>query len=84
MNERDFKILLTLLEKYLKFIEKEVYAEKLLMAEDEMRNIDISDSPFLALSLTLNYPIWSNDKHFKKQKLVKVYTNREVLDLLGL
>ena len=55
MNERDFKILLTLLEKYLKFIEKEVYAEKLLMAEDEMRNIDISDSPFLALSLTLNY-----------------------------
>ena len=33
-----------------------------------MKNIDLDDSPFLALAMMLNAPIWSNDRHFKEAK----------------
>lgn len=40
---------------------------------------DQSDVPFLALSLELNkMPIWSNDKHFKTQSLVRVFSTEEL------
>lgn len=42
-----------------------------------------NDAPFLALALKLDIPIWSNDKHFKEQSAVKVYTVSELKDLLG-
>ena len=44
--------------------------------------IDIDDAPFLALAMSLNCPIWSNDGHFKKQHVVKAYTTRELMNLL--
>lgn len=47
-----------------------------------MREIDIDDSPFIALALHLNCPVWSNDKHFKEQNVVKVYTTKEMIELL--
>src|SRR3989344_4295199 len=37
-----------------------------------------NDAPFLALALELNIPIWSNDKHFKEQSLIKVFTTEEL------
>jgi len=83
MNEKDFTALLTLLEKHLKFVERNAYAEKLPVAEKEMKNIDVTDSTFLALAFALDCPIWSNDKHFKKQNLVKAYTTKEILQIIG-
>ncbi len=49
-----------------------------------MREIDIDDSLFLALAMSLNCPIWSNDGHFKRQSSVKVFTTRELISLLEL
>ena len=40
------------------------------------------DAPYLALSLLLNIPIWSNDKGLKAQTKVKVYSTIELLALL--
>lgn len=37
-----------------------------------------SDIPFLALALEMGIPIWSNDNHFKKQNLVKIFTTEEL------
>jgi predicted nucleic acid-binding protein len=48
-----------------------------------MRDIDLDDSPFLALATMPNSPIWSNDGHFKRQKAVAVFTTKEILPLLG-
>jgi len=39
-------------------------------------------SSLLALAMSLNCPIWSNDGHFKKQHVVKAYTTRELMNLL--
>jgi predicted nucleic acid-binding protein len=41
---------------------------------------DKEDTEYLALSMALdNCPIWSNDAHFKKQSVVKVYTTTELV-----
>jgi predicted nucleic acid-binding protein len=49
-----------------------------------MKDIDPDDSPFLALAMMLNAPIWSNDSHFKKQKAAPIFTTKEILPLLGI
>ena len=51
-------------------------------AVEVMREIDIDDSLFLALAMSLNCPIWSNDRHFKRQDVVKTYTTIELMGLL--
>jgi len=54
------------------------------LAEQTMKDLDVTDSPFLALALALGSPIWTNDGHFKQQNLVDVYTTNELLELLQL
>jgi predicted nucleic acid-binding protein len=51
-------------------------------AEEIMSEIDIDDSFFLALAMSLNCPVWSNDAHLKMQSVIKVYTTKELLDFL--
>lgn len=40
---------------------------------------DPEDVPFLALALTVNADILSDDKHFQEQNHVKVWTTKELL-----
>jgi len=51
----------------------ELYAPEYIL-----RNIDITDSPFLALAMALVCSIWSNDGHFKQQDKVVVYTTKDL------
>ena len=43
---------------------------------------DVDDVSFLALALKMRVPIWSDDKHFKEQSEIKVYTTDELEKLL--
>jgi predicted nucleic acid-binding protein len=47
-----------------------------------MKEIDEKDTPILALAMQLCCPVWSNDKHFQRQKAARVYTTKELLELL--
>src|SRR3990172_9856332 len=67
LDERDFDALLLLLQKHIHLDSYEKYDKKMTVAEDILKDIDITDSPFLALALALNCSIWSNDGHFKQQ-----------------
>ncbi len=78
MNDGDFDALLLLLQKHIQLVPKEKYNEKMALAEDIFKDIDITDSPFLALALALNCKIWSNDGHFKQQDKVEVHTTKEL------
>jgi len=49
-----------------------------------LKEIDVSDAPFLALAMALNCSIWSNDGDLKRQNAVKVYTTHEITGLLRL
>ena len=42
---------------------------------------DSKDIDFLALALSINASIWSNDPHFKQQSLIKVFTTEDLLKL---
>ncbi len=41
------------------------------------------DVPCFALALALNSPIWSNEKEFKNQDKVKVFSTSDLIDLLS-
>ena len=43
---------------------------------------DPDDKQYLALSLDLKMPIWSNDSHLKKQSIVKVFNTDELNNFL--
>lgn len=78
LDRGNFDALLLLLQKHIHLVSKDKYNEKMAIAEDILRNIDITDSPFLALAMALSCSIWSNDGHFKKQDKVLVYTTKDM------
>ena len=49
-------------------------------ARSLMAGIDPDDAEFLALAIKIDAPIWSHDKHFLKQKRVKVVTSQDILE----
>lgn len=44
---------------------------------------DPNDAEYFALAITLGCPIWSNDKKLKEQSSVKVYSTKEVAELIS-
>jgi len=71
--------LINLLFKYIKILNPSFYSDFLHRASKLID--DKKDIPFIAAALYLNCPIWSDDKHFKKQKEIKILTTKEILDL---
>jgi predicted nucleic acid-binding protein len=84
LSTTDYTALLLLFQKHTKIVKHEVYLRTMPLAEQTMKAIDVTNSPFLALALALSSPIWTNDVHFKHQNLVGVYTTNELLELLQL
>ncbi|MDY6864478.1 MAG: PIN domain-containing protein [Halobacteriota archaeon] len=83
LDEEAFQYLIDLIFSKICVVESNVIEAYRKKAIDVMRGIDISDSPFIALAMHLNCSIWSNDKHFKEQNVVKAYTTKEIMALLG-
>ena len=80
LTKQQTEELLSILLGRIQIIPKEEYRLFIKKAKEEVPH---DDAPYLALSLSLNIPIWSNDTAFRKQKLVKAYTTSELLDILG-
>src|SRR3989338_10405063 len=80
LSEHEFELRLLEIEELITFIEESEYEEFLAKAKSEI--VDPDDSDFLALALSANASIWSNDPHFKKQSLVPVFTTSELVKLL--
>ena len=54
--------------------------EKILEAEEIMKNIDIKDSVFIATALAINADgIWSFDNDFKKQDKFKIFESYDFI-----
>ncbi len=79
LKKENLELLLLLIQSHISVIPLSNFSSFLREAEKEMENIDKKDAPFIALSLKLKLPIWSNDLHFKKQKKVKSYTTDEII-----
>jgi len=77
LSEHEFDMRKEEIEEYIEFFNLDVYEKELKKAILSLP--DPKDSPYLALALSLNCPIWSNDPHFKEQSLVKVFTTRQLI-----
>ena len=80
IDEKEFKKALSALKSIINFVHYKDY-ECTLKSTEEIAP-DIDDSHFLALSLKLSCPIWSNDKKLKEQEKIKVLSTEDIIDLL--
>lgn len=78
--ETEFTFLLSLLERTIDTVDRERY-EKELDAGSEVSPHG-KDVPYFALALHLNSAIWSDEKGFKEQGEVPVYSTSDLYDLL--
>lgn len=79
-----FQLLLEELKSNLQ-ITPETYIIHREEAERIMNSIDPEDTVFVALALsTKNDGIWSEDKHFQKQHVIKVWKTKDLIQHLGI
>ena len=85
INELEFIILFSLLEKKIESFSEVAYKEFLAEANRiSPHSTQTKDDPYFALALSLNCAIWSDEKSFKQQSKVKVYSTSELLKELKL
>ena len=84
LSKENFEELLEKIKEKLIFIPDEEIQHK-EEATRIMASIDIKDSIFVALALTMkNDGIWSEDKHFQKQNRIKVWKTKDLINYLGI
>ena len=81
LSETELINLIRQLLKYVKIVRDSRIVKYRTKADEIMGNIDEDDAVFVPVALALNCPIWSDDKHFQKQKEIKVFTTKEIIEL---
>ena len=83
INPREFEIILSSLLERIHLVSFEEFKHEFLNAVNLMKEIDVTDSSFIALALALNADgVWTEDKDFLKQKAVKVFSTSDLIQLL--
>lgn len=80
MTDSEIIEFLSFLFEKIKVIAKEEYLEHIEEASKLVEHE--KDTVYLALSISLNLSLWSNDKGLKKQTKVKVFSTEELSKLL--
>ena len=80
LTKEEIEELLACLFEPIKIIPQEDYFQ---FIEEAKQCVPDDDIPYLALSLAIKVPIWSNDSAFKRQSLAAVYTTQEIVKILG-
>ena len=82
INSEQFYLLLCLLFRHIEIINPSYYLNYLDEAKELIGNIDKNDVPFLACALAFDCLVWSDDKHFKQQDKIKIYTTEDMIGFL--
>ena len=83
LSEGGYQRLFNTIKKYLNVVEPHKFEPYLKEANQLMGHIDNKDVVFLALALSVpNSKVWSDDKHFKQQDQINVYTTNEMIEFL--
>ena len=62
LSEKDFDFIIDVLFRVIKVVKRDVYKDAEKLAKEIAKEFDIDDFPFIALSLKLSIPIWTNDR----------------------
>ena len=80
LTDREFDIILLSILERIELIPSNVFIDHLELAEEIMKDIDIKDTPFLALGLAVKASgIWSEDKDFDGQDKLKRFSTKELI-----
>lgn len=82
LNENEIDIVLSILLENITIVPASEIKPYLKKAQEIIGSIDPLDVPFVALAVE-NDGIWSNDRHFKSIKGVKVWKTSNLLKLMG-
>ena len=77
LSSNELNKLLEKLFNYIKIVNYEIYKDYLEKSKKLIDDVD--DISFLACAMALKSNIWSNDSHFKNQKIVKIFTTKEFI-----
>jgi predicted nucleic acid-binding protein len=80
LSSAEFELVLTMIGSRIEFIPKSEF-EKFIPEAGQI-SPDPNDSEYFALALKYVCAIWSNDKRLKEQEKVKVYSTKEVLEIV--
>jgi len=82
LSQRELLFSIFYLLSKVEIVKKEAFSENLEKAKTIMENIDINDSEFVALAMSIeNHGIFSNDRHFDESG-VKRWTVEEIIGRL--
>lgn len=81
-NKADFSGTRSMLLGFVKIVSFKEYS--LYLDEASKLTKHSKDIPYFALALSLNCPIWSDEKSFKQQSKVRVYSTSELIKEIGL
>ncbi|MBI1973440.1 PIN domain-containing protein [Candidatus Micrarchaeota archaeon] len=83
ITEADFYKLLEALLRHIKLVPDEEIKNNLVKAKQAMEHVDPEDVLYVATALGLeDSVVWSNDKDFEKQSLIKVLKTEDLVTLL--
>lgn len=74
LPEHAYELLLALIEESIIIIPKQQYAYNM----DKVQSPDPDDAEYLALAMTLNCPLWSNDNALTQQKAITILSTQEI------
>lgn len=84
LTKKDFGILFKKLLEYIKIVPNFEVLNKEKEARNIMDHIDKNDTVFIACALCLeNDGIWSDDKHFEKQRRIKIWKTDDLIRLIS-
>jgi predicted nucleic acid-binding protein len=82
-TEKEFEITLSILIERIEFVPEKHLIDHMEKAEEIMSNIDLKDSPFIAVGFNSDViGIWSEDKDFDRQSIIKRYSTKDLYDIL--
>lgn len=82
LNEIGFDMLFEKLKDNLVILDDNRVRTKIMEASKIMDKIDPDDTPFVAAALATKADIWSDDAHFKKQRRIKVYKTKDLINFI--
>ena len=81
INEAEFLGLFSLIKDEIKIVPESKYKD--FLSKAFKLSPHTKDNPYFALSLFLSCPIWSDEKSFKKQSKVKIFSTAELIKELN-
>jgi len=72
ITETQFNFILEKIKEKMTLLDDKIIESKMKEAKNIISHIDDNDAPFIAAALATESDIWSDDKHFEKQKKQKI------------